>query len=93
MTAADLIDKLLLRRKRAEATLEDPGLVEAFEAVREAAIKDFATSSPAEGDKRDDAYLRLRGLALIRKELGEAIERHKLAVLISERTTNRNAAN
>lgn len=81
----DLIRKLFQRRRDAEGAAEHPGIVVAFETLRDRAIADFVTSTPHQIKEREDAYQRLRALALVRQELQQAVEDHEFAVAIEER--------
>lgn len=80
-TLADLT-RLFGRRRDAEEALEHPAITAAFVAARERAIHDFTTSSPGATALREDAYHRLRALALVRQELEAAVAEHEYATAV-----------
>lgn len=74
----DLTD-LLKRKRAAKARLEDPVLIEAFEACRASARTAFEASSPGDAATREHAYLRLKALDEVEAELASAISDYDMA--------------
>lgn len=87
----DDVARLFGRRQDAEKVLEDPGITEAFLAVRAQALDDFERSLPDCPQDREDAYQRLRALALVRRELHRAVEDHKVALDAVKRSERKTA--
>lgn len=83
---------LFARRRDAEQALEHPGIIAAFEAVRARALEEIVTSAPFQRDEREDAYQRLRALALVRQEMYRAVEEHEVAQAVAERHERKHAA-
>ena len=79
MFTLDDLKRLFGRRRDAEAAMEHPGITAAFLAAKDRAIEDFTTSAPHQYEAREDAYQRLRALALVRQELEAAIAEHEYA--------------
>ena len=79
MVTLDDLKRLFGRRQDAEQAMEHPGITAAFLAARDRAIEEFTTSKPGEAALREDAYQRLRALALVRQELQVAVSEHEFA--------------
>jgi hypothetical protein len=91
MTTLDELKRLFLRRRAAEATMDDPGIVAAFADARTEAIEAFVTSAPHQIEEREDAYQRLRALAIVRQKLEAAVAEHDVAEQMLERIARRTA--
>lgn len=74
------ISELFRRKAAAEAALEDPILMAAFDAARDRALSVIERSPLKESETRELAYQRLKAL--------EAVK-HELAVFINEHTTEK----
>lgn len=85
----DKVKELFLRRQAAEVALEDPAIVEAFVSLRDRAVREIVGSEPDQQVLREDAYQRLRALALVRGELDRAITDHKMAEYQVDRAEKR----
>lgn len=84
MASLDNLKALFGRRRDAEQAMEHPGVAAAFEEIRARAIEEFVTSRPHQVEEREDAYQRLRALALVRQEMQQAIARHEFAQAATE---------
>jgi len=75
-TLDSILARLWTRRKEAEATLSDPGMVSAIETLRGKALAQMAESAPEAKELRENAYFFLRALRGVEEELVRRIAEH-----------------
>ena len=91
--ASDLLERLKVLagfREKAERTLDDPGLIQAFADVRGAALETFQNSAPMQYEERENAYWMLRALDGLEIALQNRIAAHELESQMAQKTSERN---
>ena len=87
--ALDKLSELFAFRMRAEKTLSDPGIVQAFKDVRQSALESFEGSAPKDNAIRENAYWMLRALDGLEVALQNRINAHEVEKMVRDKQDER----
>lgn len=83
--AVERLKALFRFRVAAETTLTDPGIVQGFADLRQAAHESFAASAPNQSETRETAYFMLRALDGLEAALANRVAAHEMQQQMDEK--------